>query len=110
MGNFHVWRPQISKSLIYNILLGVKSQFMPREKNIRGDLIKKGLDSLDVLGLALKHVIIEYVEKRDYVLDDKHAYSLAAIETDLASIFGEDAAKLIIAKVTRSIGEQDKSP
>lgn len=73
------------------------------QRRIRGDKIKKGLDTFDVLGPALKEALIDYVEKQGNKLDSKHYYHLKKIEVDIADVFGEDAERLVIKRVRRVI-------
>ena len=79
---------------------------MPNEKKIPGGLIKKGLDSLNFLGLAIKDMIIEHVEESGFVLDNRHAYDLKEIEASLENILGAEAADLIIKRVKHAINGQ----
>lgn len=76
---------------------------MTQEKPIPGDIIKKAFDALDVLGQDLKDSMVRYIERRGNSLDSEHSYSLKEIEIELADIFGEDAAKLLVEKVGRAI-------
>lgn len=76
---------------------------MSQEKRIPGYIIKEAFEALDVLGQDLKDSIIRYVERRGNILDSEHSYSLKEIEIELADIFGEDAAKLLVEKMRRAI-------
>lgn len=80
---------------------------MAHENPVRGDLIKKALDSLQFLGTSLQLSIIEYLEKRGNRFDEQNSYSLSKIEKDIAAIFGPDAASLLVERLRRALETTD---
>lgn len=76
---------------------------MTREDPIRGDLIRKSFDELDVLGQALKEEMMAYIERRGNPLDKEHYYTLKELKIEFAEIFGEDAASLLVERLKRGI-------
>ncbi len=76
---------------------------MAREEPIRGDIIKKSFDELDVLGQPLKEEIIAFIERRGNPLDSNHYYSLKEIRLELGVVFGDDAALLITERLKRGM-------
>lgn len=74
---------------------------MSKDEPLRGDRIKTALGRLDLLGTALTQAIIMYLEDRGNTLDDKHFYTHNEIETELAAVFGIEAANLIGKQIRR---------
>lgn len=73
------------------------------EEPVRGDIIRKAFDEVDVLGQPVKEEIIMFIERRGNSLDSKHHYSLKEIKIELAEVFGDDAALLITERLKRGI-------
>jgi hypothetical protein len=73
------------------------------EESIRGDIIKKSFEELDVLGPALKEGMIAYIERRGNPLDKEHYYTLKEIKIEFAEVFGEHAALLLVERLRRGI-------
>jgi hypothetical protein len=72
-----------------------------QETPIRGDILKRAFDNLDVLGPAVKESIIEHIERQGVVLDSKHYHTLEEIEKLLSSIFGGAATELLVERLRR---------
>ena len=72
---------------------------MTQEEPVRGDIIRKALDGLDILGRTVKEMIIEDIERSEITLDNKHYYPLRQIEERLIELFGEDGASLLIKRL-----------
>lgn len=73
------------------------------DEHIRGDVIRKGFDELDVLGPSLKDGMLAYIERRGNPLDADHTYTLKEMKIELGDVFGEDAAALLVEKLRRGI-------
>jgi hypothetical protein len=70
-------------------------------QKFRGDAIRDAFDTFEILGIALKQAIIEYIERKGVNLDAYHYYSLVEIERYLCLVFGEDATALMIQRLKK---------
>lgn len=73
------------------------------DEQIRGDVIRKGFEELDVLGLTLKEKMITYIERRGNPLDADHTYTLKEMKVELGVVFGEDAAAVLVDRLRRGV-------
>lgn len=80
-----------------------KDKIVTNEESVRGDMIKKSFDELNIFGPALKQAMVDYIERRGNPLDDEHYYTLKEIRIELSDIFGEDAASLLVERLRRGI-------
>jgi hypothetical protein len=62
---------------------------------VRGDIIKKVFDEIDIIGSACKQLLIDVIEADDMTLDHDNWHTLSEIERSLSKTFGEDATPLL---------------
>ena len=74
-----------------------------RKQAVRGDIIRKAFEELDLLGQSLKDVIIEEIERSGIVLDSKNYYSLGEIENRLQTLLGKEGAELLLKKMEKAL-------
>ena len=73
---------------------------------VRGDVIRKALDNLDVMGLNVKDVLTDYFQKDGIILDGQHFYTLDDMKRELATLFGEAATQLLVHQIEAGIKAQ----
>ena len=76
------------------------------DEPVRGDVVMKALDKLNVFGVAFREVIVYYLENRGITLDKAHCYSLREIERHLRVLFGEQVTPRIMKMIEAGIKEQ----
>jgi hypothetical protein len=74
-----------------------------RKQAMRGDIIRKAFEELDVLGRSLKNMIIEEIERSGIVLDSKNYYSLGEIENRLQTLFSKDGTELLLKQMEKAL-------
>jgi peptide subunit release factor 1 (eRF1) len=82
---------------------------MLEEPPISGNIITNAIQKLEEQHQAFGLALVDYLEKRDNVLDDKRAYWLQDLESELAEGFGQDTAKLIVKRLRRAVSMPDRS-
>ena len=70
---------------------------------VRGDIIKKAFDEIEIIGRACQQLVIEIIESNGLVPDQDNWYRLSEIEKSLAKMLGEDATQLLMKRIDRGI-------
>lgn len=74
------------------------------QQQIRGDILKDAMDSLgDVIGPTMKEMLIEYIERQDIILDNKHYYRFEEIYNRFLDLFGKAGAPLLVERSKRNL-------
>lgn len=70
---------------------------------VRGDILKKVFDDIDVIGSACKQLLIEMIEADGILLTHDYWYRLSEIERSLSKTFGGDATPLLMKRIETGI-------
>lgn len=75
---------------------------------VRGDILRIVFEDLDIIGIACKRLLIEFIESDGLVLDHDNWYMLSMVERSLLKIFGRDATDLLLKRIEVAVEVQHR--